>query len=69
MGAVPAVAVLYTRSDVAGNVIGPAAFVAVRETRGMSKPLVVLTISSIALAAGAAPVALIPTFCALIKLE
>ena len=47
----------------AGEVIGPAALVAVKATRGISSPVVVDAMSSIADATGAAPVELIPTFC------
>src|SRR5687768_8541105 len=44
--------------------MGPAAFVAVNDTRGISKPLLVEDTSNIADASGVAPVELIPTFCA-----
>ena len=64
MGAVPAVAVLKTSKPVAGDEMGPAAFVAVNATRGGKKPLELLFTSNCAEALGV--VVPIPT-CAKIK--
>jgi len=56
--------VLYTNKLVAGNVTGAARLVCVKDTRGISKPFVVLLTSSIAELSAAVPVALIDTpFC------
>jgi hypothetical protein len=57
------VAVLYTSKLVAGAVTGLAEFVALNAKRGISRPELDETISSIAEAAGVAPLELIPTFC------
>lgn len=48
MGAVPAVAVLYTSRPATGDVMGLVALVAVRATRGGRNPLVLLFTSSCA---------------------
>lgn len=59
------VAVLYTSNDVAIPApIGALLVVCVNAIRGIKKPLSVDETSSIADALGAAPVALMPTFCA-----
>jgi hypothetical protein len=64
LGAIPAVAVLYTNRLVAGDVTGVAAFVAVKAIRGINNPEFVDAMSSIAEEAGSAPVAFIPILCA-----
>jgi hypothetical protein len=63
-GDVPAVAVLYTKRLVAGDVTGELEVIAVSATRGIKRPELVEETSSIADGAGALPEALIPIFCA-----
>ena len=60
----PFAAVLYTIKEVVGEAMGREILLVAKScTRGINKPKLLETISSIAEGSGAAPVAFIPMFC------